>query len=77
MKNKLVIGILAMAFLLCQGLAFAESAGNVTAVAEEAVVAGESANGTIGNAVAADELVTPAAEAVKVAANETKEEVKM
>ena len=69
MKIKCVIGILVAIVLLCQGVAFAESADNITAVAEETAVATDSANGTVGDTVMTDELaapaVDPAAENVK------------
>ena len=87
MKSKLVVGFLVIALLLCQGLAFAEKAKDVTAVAEdvvvaenpapsaaaEAVVADESASGAVKEAVATDELVAPATEPVKNAVEEAKE----
>ena len=74
MKSKLVIAILAVTLLFCQGLAFAESADNVTAATEETAMTGESANGTINDAVATtDELVAPAAESEKEPATEAKE----
>jgi hypothetical protein len=72
MKSKLVVSLMVVALLLCQGLAFAEVATDepmvtdVVAVAEDAatgeelVVAEESVNGVVTDAVVADELVAPA-----------------
>jgi len=81
MKSKLVVSLMVLALLLCQGLAFAEAPkDNVTAVAEdvvvtedpatgavdETVVAEESVNGVVKEAVVADEVVTPAKEEAKM-----------
>ncbi len=85
MKSKLVVSLLVLAVLLCQGIAFAETAktapvvtdvvavaqDSVNGVKDEAVVAEESVNGVVKEAVVADQVVAPATEAVK------KEEVKM
>ncbi len=85
MKSKLVVSLMVLALLLCQGLAFAEVAkdetkvtdvvavaqDSVKGVTENVVVADESVNGVVKEAVVADELVAPATEATK------KEEVKM
>ena len=79
MKSKLAVGLLVIALLLCQGLAFAEATKDVPATAEEVIVAENPTTGAVDEAVVTDELVTPAAESakeIKAEAKEATEEVK-
>ena len=75
MKSKLVIGILVLAALFCQGLVFAETTSDVTAVAEEIVVTEDPATGVVEETVVEEELVAPGVEPVKEAAEDVEEEV--
>ena len=84
MKSKLVVSLLVLAFLLCQGLAFAEAPKDVTAVAEDMIVTEDSANGVTDETVVADESVNGvvkeavvAEEVMAPAKEEAKEETKM
>ena len=85
MKIKSVVSLLAVAILLGQGLAFAEITKDVTAKAEDVVAAGSSVNSVAEKSVndvmkapaVTEELVTPAPEPVKDAAQEAKETPKM
>ena len=56
MKSKLSIGILVLAFLFCQGLAFAEIAEDVVAVAEDMTV--DPVTGVVEDTVVAEDLDT-------------------
>ncbi len=71
MKSKLVVGILVLMVLVCQGLAFAETAkDDVTVVAEEMdAVAMDPATGAVTeeDMIVADELAAPDAEPVEEA----------
>jgi hypothetical protein len=87
MKSKLVVGLSVIALLLCQGIAFAETAKDATAVAEDMIVTEDSANGITDETLAAEksvngvardavveeELVAPAVEPEKEPATEAKE----
>ena len=70
MKSKLAVSLLVLAFLFCQGLAFAETGADVTAVAEEVgvandgtmedvMVAEDSVDGVVEDVAVEDELVAP------------------
>lgn len=71
MKSKLFVGILALALLLCQGIAFAESTEAVEAAqatAEDAIAGGGDSSDMMvqdENAASADELYAPAEESEK------------
>ncbi|HNX68935.1 MAG TPA: hypothetical protein PLL75_03015 [Candidatus Omnitrophota bacterium] len=78
MKSTLLIGILVALVLVCQGVAFAESAGKMVPVGEEEVVAvAEDAKTGGVEAVAeeTDELYAPAATPAAIK-TEAKEEIK-
>ena len=77
MKSQWMIGILAAVVLICQGVAFAETAEKQEPVmVEEAVtVAEDSKTGNVvGEAVEVDELYAPEADTVKKEAKEEKNE---
>ncbi len=65
MKSKIVIGILVLAILLCQGIAFAaptETVETAKATAEDAIAGGEDPMDMMAgddNVAPADELYTP------------------